>query len=174
MNEDNYKEVPAEFSLSQVRPRFHFDLPISAKDFVLKFKQGLKLENNPCKGEANEFYATLFFPSHMRHYWSPQLTLTVQKLDENSIHVRGLYGPRPPVWTMFMFFYITIGVSIFFILMIGGANLSLGQSSDILWLVPLLLAVFFSFYGVAYLGKKKSKPEIEVMHKTFLKMLDIQ
>jgi hypothetical protein len=73
-----------------------------------------------------------------------------------------------------MFFYITIGVSIFFLLIIGGANLSLGKSSDILWLVPFLLVVFFSFYGVAYLGKKKSKSEIEQMHEVLLKMLEIK
>jgi hypothetical protein len=174
MQEEIYKKVPDAFSISQVRPRFHFDMPISAKDFVVLFSKGLKLENNPCKGEVNEVYATLFFPPNIRHYWSPQLTLTIQKMDENSIHVRGLYGPRPPVWTMFMFFYITIGVSIFFLLIIGGANLSLGKSSDILWLVPFLLVVFFSFYGVAYLGKKKSKSEIEQMHEVLLKMLEIK
>lgn len=174
MNEEIYKKVPEEFSLSQVRPRFHFDMPISANEFVLKFKQGLKQENNPCVGQANEVYGTLNFPNHKSHYWSPQLILTIHKLTDNSIHIRGLYGPKSTIWTMFMFFYITIGVSIFFILMIGGANISLGKSSEILWLVPLLLAVFFSFYGVAYIGKKKSKPEIEIMHDTLLKMLEIK
>ena len=34
MNDEIYKEVPEEFSLQQVRPRFYFDLEMTAKELA--------------------------------------------------------------------------------------------------------------------------------------------
>ena len=173
MNDEIYKEVPEEFSLQQVRPRFYFDLEMTAKELVQKFKDGIAGESMPCKGEANETYATLYFPKDTRHYWSPQLTLIIDETEEKNCHVRGLYGPRPAVWTMFVFFYALIGVAALFVLMIGGSEAMLGKSAPILWFLPVLIVVFLSLYYVAHLGKKKGKPEIAVMHEMLLKILEI-
>lgn len=171
MLDEVYEEVPKEFSIAQVRPRFKLNVKYSPKELVQRFENALNQENIPCQGQANETYATLYFPRDKRHYWSPQLTLMIEENENGGTHVRGLYGPRPAVWTMFVFFYSLIGVLALFSIMIGGSQIMLGKASWVIWLVPVLAIVFASLYYVAHLGKKKGKPEIEVMHKFLLKIL---
>ncbi|MDB4347265.1 hypothetical protein OAB01_01255 [Bacteroidia bacterium] len=171
MVDEVYEEVPEEFSIGQVRPRFKMDLNYSPEALVKKFTVALSEDNKPCQGQANETYATLYFPRDKRHYWSPQLTLMIEGNEEDGTHLRGLYGPRPAVWTMFVFFYSIIAVITLFCVMIGGSQLMLGKSSWVLWLIPFLVILFASLYYVAHLGKKKGKPEIEVMHQFLLKIL---
>ena len=173
MQEEVYKEVPEEFSMGQVRPRFEMDVNYSAAEIVANFKLGIGKDGVPCEGQADETYATLYFPRTTRHYWSPQLTLMIEEKEEGGCHLRGLYGPRPAVWTMFVFFYAIIGVVALFSLMIGGSQINLGKSSWVIWLVPILAVLFISLYYVAYLGKKKGRPEIITMHNFLMKILKV-
>jgi len=172
MKEEEYKEVPKTFSLGQVRPRFQADINLSPSALVSKFKEKLKLPAVPCQGQIDETYATLYFSKDKRHYWSPQLTLIIEENSSGGCNLRGLYGPRPAVWTMFVFFYSIIGVLTLFSIMIGGSQLMLGKSSWVLGLVPFLMLAFASLYYIAHLGKKKGRPQIQIMHQFLLKILE--
>jgi hypothetical protein len=168
-----YVEIPEHFALTEVRPRFKFDLPLKPSQIVARFHQYLALKDVPCKGQADETYATLYFSKDKRHYWSPQLTLMIEE-EEDGSHVRGLYGPRPAVWTMFVFFYALIGVLILFAIVIGGSQLMLHKSSWVIWAVPALLAVFVSLWFVAKKGKNKGKAEMVVMHHFLTQILGLE
>jgi hypothetical protein len=76
----------------------------------------------------------------------------------------GLYGPRPNVWTMFVFFYFVIALATVIVLIVGFSNLSLGDSGMVLWLVPFLILTFCSLYLVAYLGQRLSRNQIKKLH----------
>ena len=45
------------------------------------------------------------FPKDKQHFWSPQLHLEINKVDDNSSTLHGLFGPNPTVWTLFMFLH---------------------------------------------------------------------
>jgi hypothetical protein len=48
-------------------------------------------------------HAYLKIPEHEQNYWSPELHITVEAVEGGSL-VNGVVGPKPKIWTMFMFF----------------------------------------------------------------------
>ncbi len=152
------------FPVYQVRPRFRIETPLSVEDLTKKIKTGLGKEDAPCKGRFAYNQVTLYLPVEERHYWSPQLNLTLEESGKGTL-LRGLYGPRPTVWTMFVFFYTAIGFAILVVGTMGISYLSLGKPAAILWWVPLLALVFLSLYLVAYFGKRMGKDQMVTLHR---------
>ncbi len=151
-------------SLQEIRPRFRVESSHSVADLTDKINVSLKKENASCIGEVDSGHGTLFIPKKEQHYWSPQLTLTLENTDNGSL-LRGMYGPRPTVWTMFIFFYFLIGLATSIVVVVGLSFISLGKSGTILWLAPVLILIFLSLYLVAHFGKKMGKSQIAVLHK---------
>ena len=99
------------------------------------------------------------------HYWSPQLSFRVE-LDEqnpNQSVVFGLIGPKPEVWTMFMFVYFTIGVLGFFISSYGYAKWSLGEFSNMVLAFPIAIVFMLTAYGVGKYGEQLAKNQSEML-----------
>ncbi len=147
----------------EIRPRFKVETVFSMADLTAKIKAKLESDNANCKGHVYPGYAKLYMPLELQHYWSPQLTLTFEET-ENGTTLRGLYGPRPTVWTMFVFFYALIAFAILVVSVIGLSYLTLDKSANILWVLPLLAALFASLYFVAYSGQKLGQDEMVTIH----------
>ncbi len=150
----------------RVRPRFKMETSYSSEQLLAKIKQALESENATCTGQVHSRYATIYIPHEDQHYWSPQLSLSVEETENGAI-LRGLYGPRPVVWTMFIFFYSVIGVAILFIGILGLSYLSLGKDPSILWVIPILTIIFLSLYLVAHFGQKLGHDQMIILH-TFI------
>ncbi|MBR9919527.1 MAG: hypothetical protein GYB31_01730 [Bacteroidetes bacterium] len=147
-----------------VRPRFQVESDQSVDDIAANIKSALQREGATCKGRIKHGFATLWIPHEEQHYWSPQLTLTLEKTEEGTSLLRGVYGPRPSVWTMFIFFYSVIGFAMMVISIVGFSNVSLDKSGKILWLLPVLFVIFLSLYLVAYFGQKLGQKQMVVLH----------
>ena len=151
-----------------IRPRFQAELPMTQELVVKKIKKGLSKPTSQCTGMATNGFATLRIPEQDRHYWSPQLSLMMEDMEEKEgTLLRGLYGPAPAVWTMFVFFYALIGFAVVVLLVIGFSRLSLDMSAAILWWVPVLLVILLSLYLVSFFGQKLGHDQMETLH-TFL------
>jgi len=151
----------------EIRPRFSFESDMSLRDFIDSITLAIHKEDAPLRARIVHDHIVLYFPVEQQHYWSPQLSLSIEEEGEG-ILVRGLYGPRPAVWTMFVFFYAFIGFALLFLLIFGFSYMSMGKSANILWFVPILLIILLSIYRVARQGQKMGKKEMETIHK-FLK-----
>ncbi len=162
MNQTSDDHLP----ISPIRPRFQIETTDSPQVLADKIRASLKSENARCKGRIKHGYATLYLPNEERHYWSPELTLTIEESESGAL-LRGLYGPRPAVWTMFVFFYSLIAFSVLIVGIIGLANLSIDKSGAILWLIPFLIIIFLTLYLVAYFGQKIGHDQMVVLH-TFI------
>ncbi|MDC1451284.1 hypothetical protein N8371_02550 [Vicingaceae bacterium] len=108
-----------------------------------------------------------------QHFWFPQLTVTVEEV-EGITEIRGLFGPKPSVWTMFIFFYCIVGFLTIISTMVGLSNLSLDKPAGILWLTPVLILLFLSIYLVSNFGKKLGKDQLVILHNFFEKALNIK
>lgn len=148
----------------RVRPRFKIETPYSIEAISQKVSDGLSDENAPCKGRVNKGYISLYLPQKEQHYWSPQLAITLEESD-NGCLLRGLYGPRPAVWTMFVFFYSLLGFATLVIAVVGFSKLSLDKTAPILWVLPALILMIASLYLVAYLGQKASHDQMLTLHQ---------
>ena len=90
------------------------------------------------------------------HYWSPQLSFRVEPDDEdaNSSIVSGLIGPRPGVWTLFMFIYFLVGILGFFISSFGVSRMMLGEYSHFILAFPIAILFMLTAYRVGKYGEK--------------------
>ncbi|MFK8006291.1 MAG: hypothetical protein AB8H03_07975 [Saprospiraceae bacterium] len=148
----------------RVRPRFQVATSFTLEQLVEKIKISLAKENTPCKGWIHiSGHGKLLIPRKHQHYWSPQLSLTIEAVEEGSL-LRGLYGPRESVWTLFMFFYFLIAFATVIISIIGLSNLYLGKPGLVLWLVPILILIFLTLFLVAFFGQKLGHDEMVTLH----------
>jgi hypothetical protein len=148
----------------RVRPRIRFESELSSEEITNKIRTKLRDGVCPCKGQVTANFATIYPPPEEQHYWSPQLTITLEEQDETTL-VRGLYGPRPAVWTMFVFFYSIIGFATVIVSMIGLSFWTLDMPAGILWFVPVLLLLFLSLYLVAYFGQRFGHKQLTRIHR---------
>jgi hypothetical protein len=156
----------------KVRPRFKIETNYSVDVLKNKLKDSLQHKDATCIGSVNPGYVTLYIPHKDQHYWSPQLNLTFEETDKGSV-LRGLYSPRPAVWTMFVFFYAIIGLAILFITVMGLSYLMLDKSAVILWWVPVLILIFFSLYLVAHFGQKLGEKQMIILHDFTVRSTDL-
>lgn len=153
-----------DITILHVRPRFSVLTQLSAEEIKQKIQKALDSDTASCKGKVYDQFASLSLPADQLHYWSPRLRMTIEETNEGT-EVRGLYGPKPAVWTMFVFFYSVIGFATIIVAMLGMSYLTLDKPAGILWLVPVFVAMFFSLYLVGYFGKKTGYPQMVVLHQ---------
>lgn len=159
MSEKHLKHI--EFT--RIRPRIRVETNISAEQIRMIISKRLDDPKTSIEGTILSNYGSIFPKQEDQHYWSPQLTFTIEETQGGCL-IEGLYGPQPAVWTMFVFFYAVIGFVALIISMIGLSYWSLGKSTSILWLVPLLILLFMSLYLVAYLGQKFGHRQMISLH----------
>ena len=156
----------------KVRPRFKIETNYPVEVLRKKLQDGLEHEKATCIGIVNPGYVTLYIPHKDQHYWSPQLNLTFEETETGCV-LRGLYSPRPAVWTMFVFFYAIIGLAVLFIGVLGLSYLMLDKPATILWLVPVLSLIFFSLYLVAHFGQKLGEKQMTILHDFTVQYTDL-
>jgi hypothetical protein len=102
-----------------------------------------------------------------RHFWSPQLSISLEEHEEGGSIVRGLYGPQPTIWAFFTYGYGAIGIIALFILVIGGGNLAIGKSGMILWALPVLAGLALILWIIAQTGQKIGVEETFRLHQFY-------
>lgn len=153
-------------SAIEIRPRFKEVVPIRTEDVLERLNQALNDPETKITGSIFDHHVRLKIPIEDQHYWSPQLSLTLEE-DGDSTLMRGLFGPRSSVWLMFVFFYSTIGAICLFVSITGFSQLSLGIPAPVLWVLPIGAVLALSLYLMAKAGERLGKDEMRLL-KNFL------
>lgn len=147
----------------RIRPRIRVETEYTPDQLSALFRENLKQSASSIEGTVMSNFINIEPLKANQHFWSPQLAITIEKTEKGCL-LRGLYGPKPSVWTMFVFFYSVIGFAALIVTMIGLSYWSLGKETTILWLVPVLILLFLSLYLVAYLGQKFGQKQMIYLH----------
>jgi len=154
----------------RIRPRFKKETDLTEQQIRENITKAIERTNAKCSISGNiPGYITIRIKPEDRHFWSPQLNITIEeKEDETHINlIRGLYGPNPQVWAFIFFSYAVLGVAAFFILMMGFSQWSLGKSADILWGVPVVAILAFGLYIISQFGQKLGVDQTYTIHHVF-------
>lgn len=154
----------------EIRPRFVRWSQAKPEEIVQTFETLLQDKNLDVKGFVLDDHIYLKIPARDQHYWSPQLHLEIQE-DAKGSRIRGLFGPRPSVWLMFIFFYFVLGFGSIIVAIVGFSQMNLGISYRILWLMPILLGLIFMVYSSAKAGQRMGMSQMEHLYKFFDKNL---
>lgn len=91
-----------------LRPRFKKNLSMSREVFM----QCITLHQQDKKYVISNVDDHIFIriPKSRSHFWSPELHLEIHENDsmQKGLLLKGLYGPKSTVWTMFMFFHFVV------------------------------------------------------------------
>lgn len=147
-----------------LRPRFSFELNESPEKVLKAFEHSSKTQQDFMISRVDD-HVFIRIPKHKQHFWSPQLHLEIYKIESQPTVLRGLFGPKPTVWTLFMFLHFVVAT-----LFIGSgiwiySSISL-KNSFIIPLVSmvLLFILWFVLYFSGRLGKEAGKKEMKMLH----------
>jgi hypothetical protein len=159
-----------DFEQLHVRPRFRFTVPYETTELVAHLKQKFKSKEHPFPTSVVGNYFTLDVPQKVAHFWSPRVSfeIEVDEDDKTKSLVRGLIGPKPNVWTMFMFIYFAIGILGLFGSLYGLSKGTLGESSLFAWSFPVALLIMSTAYVASKSGEKIGAEQIQLL-KTFFR-----
>ncbi len=147
-----------------LRPRFTVALEHPMDWVFNRFDQVAKAQKDFVVTRVDH-HVFLKIPKHKQHYWSPQLDLEIFSFEEQNCSIRGLFGPKPAVWTLFMFLHFLVGMLILGFLIWAYTNYSLDTPYAVqLTLVGLSIIAWFVLYFSGRMGKAAGKQEMYLLY----------
>ena len=152
-------------SITHIRPRFQFTVQFTEEEVLQRIKALMEESKNEIVGVVAQKHIILDIPVEARHYWSPQLNFRLEADTEDPTQtvVKGLVGPRPAVWSMFMFIYFFVGTIGFFIAMFGFSKWSLGEYSNLVLALPIAIVFMLTAYLSGKYGERLGHDQIEIL-----------
>ena len=147
---------------SRLRPRCRIVSNKPKQAILEQINEELNLPGNELEGQIVQEHAFIRIPEKYQHYWSPEMHVWVREQDDETI-VYGVMGPKPKIWTMFMFLYVGILTSAFFGSSYGIIQMMLGMDAPFLWSIPLGIFGLVMVYAAAQYGQYKGKDQMEVL-----------
>ncbi len=152
----------------RIRPRFKATYNITPEQVEELVAEHLKEPDCSCTAKIIPGFIVLRILPQEQHFWSPQLSLSFEKTEDGTgTEIRGLYGPNPTVWAIFMFGYAATAILALFLSFYGFSQYTLGQDAKILWSLPILALVAVILYFVAQFGQKLGVEQTFTLHHFF-------
>jgi hypothetical protein len=158
-----------------LKPRFKMEFEENEEEILNKFKVNLNDENCKYCSTIIDQHIVIDVPPNYDHFWSPQLNVEIEKNENKKTIVRGILGPKPQVWTFFMFLHFLVAVAFFVFLVIFYSKWSLNQ--DYLFsriMIIVLPVIWIALYIFGQLGKKFGYEQMVELHDFMMNILEIK
>ena len=144
----------------RMRPRFETVIPCPAQAAAERLRVALDRPGAPCRGRVFGGHAVLYVHEREERVWSPFLSVDLGGHREGTL-VRGLYGPKPSVWSLFMASYAICGFMAVFAVGFALAQGAIGQTPWALAVVPLAALGAGATYALARYGQRRGREQME-------------
>jgi len=157
-----------------LRPRFSIDLKENYKMILNRFSDEFKKDDFLFRGNIVDGHVFISVSKKEEHFWSPQLHLEIIKNTENTSTLKGLFGPKPQVWTLFMFIHFVIGITFLGFCVMLYSKISLNETIffPLLMLVVLPL-VWILLYFLGKIGKDTGKNQMKKLHDFMITVINL-
>jgi len=154
-----------EINAIRSRPRFKVIAEMTAEEFSGKMNFHLKNRKKVLGGYSNREISVIRLRQDKEKYWAPQLQIRVEENDEipGTVVIRGLFGPRPSVWTLFMFSYGAGGAILLTTGLYGWIELALGIGNFWVWTNLIGLLLIAGPYISSKIGQRIAKSHVDVL-----------
>ena len=152
-----------------LKPRFVFEHQ-EPKDAILKkFKETFELTSSKFQGKVVGNHIVIDVTKKDEHFWSPQLQIEIEKNEDNTSMIKGLFGPKPQLWTLFMFIHFGVALAFAVFATMLYTRFSLDQDYTFPLVMTITMPVLWIlFYLFGRLGKKKGYGQMTELY-TFVK-----
>lgn len=155
-----------------MRPRFEVVVPGSAQTAVERLRTALEPTDAGCRGKVFGSHAVLYVPEAQERVWSPFLSIDLVGYGDGTF-VRGLFGPKPSVWTFFMASYAVCAFVAIAALGFAYAQWSIGQPLWALGGVAVAAVGALATYGFARYGQWRGRDQMTQLRGFLNDALDI-
>lgn len=156
-----------------LRPRFKLELN-KHNEIILKAFEKAKSEQSDFIVSRIDDHVFIKLPKSKQHFWSPQLHLEINAINEKSSLLHGLFGPNPTVWTLFMFLHFMVAGLFMAFGIWAYTNHRLNSDYGIqISLMLFMVLIWFSLYFAGRIGKASTKNEMLKLHHFMNKTLQI-
>lgn len=146
--------------LGEIRPRFQLKIELDAEEALNHIEASIPAEPTVA-GEKSNSYVFLRLPKSLQHYWSPELTVRIEKEEfTDYTTVFCLLGPKQSVWAMFMFLYATIFFASTFAGIYGIVKYQSSGDALWLWTIPVGIVLTLSVFVTSKIGQRKGRDQM--------------
>jgi hypothetical protein len=151
----------------RIRPRFSQTVNLKPETVQERIAAKIESGNHGCTVKRFPGYLTLRIPETEQHFWTPQLTLSLDPTDQGKTQINGTYGPNTDVWSMFLYGYLLVGTLGLFTAILGIVQAVIGVFA---WgLIPffILLTLAIALYLFAQFGQKLGARQTYTLHLAY-------
>ena len=166
-----------------LRPKWSVEFEMSSRaaaaclaaqltDGALHFRRARVPGGGDDRGPRDRDHFQLSVPPGAQRVWTPWLDIDVAPCDLGT-HVFARFGPHPSVWTGFAFAYLTLAVGFVVALVVAGAGTLVrgGGQPWALALAAILAALAGGLWGVAQLGQRLGRDQMQAIRAEFERAL---
>lgn len=154
-----------------MRPRFELVVETPLDEMLSRLHLAVQVPASPVVGMVAGNHLELMIPKERRHFWSPRLSLKLTAIEEQT-RLRGLFGPRPSVWTLFATFYAFLGFIVVLAAMFGASQWSIGNPPTAFWGVPIAGVGALVAYGLSLAGQRLAQDEMQLLDRFLRDCID--
>ncbi len=155
----------------RTRPRFVHTSSMKKEEYMNLLRDYFQKKHKTIGGYISDDLSYFRIKNVKENFWSPCLQLKVEEDPyDNVTYVRGVFGPKPAVWTLFSFAYFGILVLAVLSLLFYFTSLSFNPMPVLLYIGVFLLLIVFSLFMASKLGQIKTRNQMRLL-KTFILMV---
>ena len=154
-----------------LKPRFSISWPEKKEQIIARFQKEAAIKPKPYHLKIIDHHIIIDISDKEQHFWSPQLHLEIEEQDNKS-QIKGLFGPKPNVWSLFMFLHFAVALAFLVFVIIAYTRHTLGQ--DYLfasYMSVAMVSVWIILYFLGQIGKKKGHDQMLELEAYFNKIL---
>jgi len=154
-----------------LKPRFRLKFKERKEDILAQFKHSLSQEKGDFISKVVDHHIVIDVPREKEHFWSPQLHVEVENEADYTI-VKGVMGPKPKIWTFFIFLHFAVAIAFFVFFVIFYSRWSLNQDYTFSMIMCLVMPiVWVALYFTGQLGKKFGYDQMVELHDILIEAL---
>lgn len=156
----------------RLRLRFYNDVEDDVETLKEKFRTYQDNQHQDCLIKVNDEHIWFHFKGDKKKYWSPHLHLELVPKEDNTTHIRGLFGPDATLWSLFIFLHFVVaGIFIIF-----GAraysNYTLKEPYIIdIIIMFIMMMVWALLYVIARQIREKGNSQMNELEQIYLKII---
>ena len=162
----------SQFNKIVLKPRFKVEHNEKSELILEKFTNAFAEAGHSFRGKVVGDHVVIDVAESEEHFWSPQLQLEIEELEKGSI-IKGLFGPKPQLWTLFMFIHFGVALAFAIFLTKLYTDISLDQDYTFSLVITLVMPVLWIlFYLFGRWGKKKGHHQMIKLNDFMIQVLN--
>jgi hypothetical protein len=161
-------------SKKELKLRYRFDKVVSKPiEAIVESCEKLKQKVEPdYRIKISELYIRFSIGMLRREKYSPNLKITLEKMEDGNTFIKGIYGPDPVLWFFFIFLHVVVALVFLIFAVVVYSKWSLHQPFKFdLMVMFTMTIIWFLLYFIARLNRSKGLEQMKELEKLFKKVI---